>query len=210
MNIRSRHWLSGLLSLIFPGLGQIYNSELAKGYSFMCLWLTLQIVAFVQISRYVNPYIEYIGLPLVLLRFCASIEAIKMFGRETVETVDAGRRRSGFIVFAVAVTAEIAIALLLRQFYVGALRVPSGAMEPTIHIGDRLYVYKWKVLVHRGDIIAFQPPLAGLSLSEHKATRKDFLKRVVGMPGDKVAIRNKKVFVNDTPLDEPYAIHQDT
>jgi signal peptidase I len=98
------------------------------------------------------------------------------------------------------------VALFIRQFVVEAFKIPSGSMIPTLDIGDHLLVNKfiygpripftdlrifsWKE-PKRGDIIVFKYP-------EDEA--KNFIKRVVGLPGDKIEIRKGTLFINDQPV----------
>ncbi|MEA1964277.1 MAG: signal peptidase I [Candidatus Aerophobetes bacterium] len=96
------------------------------------------------------------------------------------------------------------LAFLIRTFVVEAFYIPSGSMRPTFQIGDRIMAYKvlYKLEdVERGDIIIFKYPLN---------EKKNFVKRVIGLPGDEVLIRDKKVYVNGKLLDESYAVHSDS
>lgn len=110
----------------------------------------------------------------------------------------------------------ILIALFIRAYIVQAFKIPSGSMIPTLLIGDHLLVNKFiygvnpplsdkKILVfetpERGDIIVFKYP---------EDPSRDFIKRVIGVEGDIVEIKNKKVFVNGVELKEPYARHTDS
>ncbi len=98
------------------------------------------------------------------------------------------------------------VALFIRQFVVEAFKIPSGSMIPTLTIGDHLLVNKfiygpripftdtriftWKE-PKRGDIIVFKYP-------ENES--KNFIKRVIGLPGDKIEIKNGILFINDQPV----------
>ena len=96
------------------------------------------------------------------------------------------------------------LAFVIRTFVVQGFWIPSGSMEPNLHIGDRLLAYKFFYgldRVDRGDVIVFRYPLN---------PKKDFIKRVIGLPGDVVRLENKKIYVNEQFLDEPYVIHGDT
>ncbi len=107
--------------------------------------------------------------------------------RETVETI---------------VIAFI-LAFLIRTFVVQAFYIPSGSMEPNLQIGDRILAYKFLYglkNVKRGDIIVFKFPLN---------PRKDFIKRVIGLPGDIIKVENKEIYVNGKQLSEPYIVHRD-
>lgn len=91
-----------------------------------------------------------------------------------------------------------ALAMVLRAFVIEAKVVPSGSMLPTIQLGDKLVVEKISYRFHppeRGDIITFRPPFPSSS---------DLIKRVIGLPGETVEVRDGKVFINGQPLDEPY------
>jgi signal peptidase I len=112
------------------------------------------------------------------------------------------------------------LALLIRTFVVQAFKIPSGSMEDTLLIGDHLLVNKFIYGTHipftdtsvlalrdpdRGDVIVFEfPEDEGKSYFQ----RRDFIKRVVGLPGDVVEIRNKKVFVNGEPYHIPQEVHK--
>jgi len=107
-----------------------------------------------------------------------------------------------------SVAGTVVIAIFVVTFLVQAFTIPSESMEDTLLIGDYLLVDKfvygdsgiWPRLIpyrkiQRGDIIVFHYPV---NPSQH------FVKRVVGIPGDRVRIINKHVFVNGVPLQEPY------
>ena len=109
----------------------------------------------------------------------------------------------------------LALALFIRTFFVQAFKIPSGSMIPTLLVGDHILVNKFIYGVRnpitrelwikgktpeRKDVIVFIFP---------KNRKLDFIKRVIGLPGDVIEIHNKQVFVNGTPLDEPYVIHTD-
>lgn len=95
----------------------------------------------------------------------------------------------------------LVLALVIRAYVVEARVIPSGSMLPTIEEGDRVLVNK--VVYHtrepeRGEIIVFEAPVI------MGDSQDDFIKRVIGLPGDKVEVKEGKVFVNETPLDEGY------
>jgi len=99
---------------------------------------------------------------------------------------------------------SIILALGIRTFVAEARYIPSGSMEPTLEINDRLVVEK--VSYHfnppeRGDIVVFWPPD---ELFPEGKRRDAFIKRVIGLPGDTVEITNGMVFVNEEPLEEDY------
>jgi signal peptidase I len=107
------------------------------------------------------------------------------------------------------------LALFVRTFVFQAFKIPTGSMEPNLLVGDHLIVNKMifapsisaveRALlpsrsIRRGDVVVFKYP---------DDPERDFIKRVIGLPGDRVELRQKRVFVNDQPLQEPYAHHAD-
>jgi signal peptidase I len=114
-----------------------------------------------------------------------------------------------------AIGTALIFALIIRTYIVQAFKIPSGSMIPTLLIGDHILVNKFiygtqvpfsnkKILCiahpKRGDIVVFKYP---------EDLNKDFIKRVVGIGGDIVEEKNKVIFVNGKPINEPYAQHTD-
>jgi len=115
------------------------------------------------------------------------------------------------------------LALLIKTFLVQAFFIPSVSMDPTLKVGDRVLVNKLTYRFHepgRGDVIVFEDPNAPpvhrnpISAFAHWVTDglglttspdKDFIKRVIGLPGETIEIKGGKVYINGTPLGpEPY------
>ncbi|MBC7824829.1 MAG: signal peptidase I [Candidatus Parcubacteria bacterium] len=96
------------------------------------------------------------------------------------------------------------LAIGIRQFVAEARYIPSGSMLPTLQINDRLIVdklsYRWFGTPQRGDIVVFSPT----STLEKQNFHDAFIKRVIGLPGDKVEVKGGRVFVNDQALRENY------
>jgi len=97
-----------------------------------------------------------------------------------------------------SIVIAIVLAFVMRQFVVQAFKIPSGSMEETLQIGDHILVNKF---IYRfsnpklSDIIVFKYPWE---------EDRDFIKRIVAAPGDRIEIRNAQVFVSGEPLQEPY------
>ena len=102
--------------------------------------------------------------------------------------------------WAIIILAAFVMSLLLRNFLVDSRIVPTGSMIPTIQEQDRVLVdrlfYKWDTL-ERGDIIVFAAP-------EEAGENKDLVKRLIGLPGEEVEIRNGRVWIDGKSLNEPY------
>jgi signal peptidase I len=121
------------------------------------------------------------------------------------------------------------LAFLLRTFVIQVFYIPSSSMEPTLQIDDRMVVekltYRFREPV-RGEIVVFEgesfgtvDPEAstvtrvvrgvGQFLGVVPASARDFVKRVIGLPGDEIRIEEGRVYVNDELLDEPYVVFDD-
>ena len=136
------------------------------------------------------------GIPTLILSLAVVLFVIRMIVRRSyrlppavrlsiVETLDA-------TIFAAL------LSLVIIVFIVQAFFIPSGSMEPTLRIGDRILVGKfayriWEI--RRGDIIVFRYPLS---------PNKDFVKRVVGLPGERISMKDGLVQINGRPLGEVY------
>jgi signal peptidase I len=108
-----------------------------------------------------------------------------------------------FTIVAVCCVVFILAPFLVRTFVVQAFKIPSGAMKPTLLIGDHILVDKLPKArgnIKRGDIIVFPFP---------QDPRKDFVKRVIGLPGEVIELRDKEIYLNNGHLKENYVIHTD-
>jgi signal peptidase I len=131
------------------------------------------------------------------------------------EPAHAQHRRAGqttFSEYVESLLVTVILALFGTSFIVQAFKIPSASMEGTLLIGDHLLVNKFifggrgawyeKVLpyrpLERGDIIVFKYPYA-----DHQ----HFVKRVIGLPGDRLKLEDQRVFINGKPLNEPYVVH---
>jgi len=114
---------------------------------------------------------------------------------------EARKPKSAFREYAEALIIAVVLALVIRQFVVQAFKIPSGSMMPTLLIGDHILVSKisyWFTDPHKGDIVVFRFP---------KDKKRDFIKRIIGEPGDEIQIASKVVYVNGEPVKEPYVMH---
>ena len=109
----------------------------------------------------------------------------------------------------------LALAFVIRTFIVQTFEIPSGSMENTLEVGDYLVANKFlyglrlpwsgeRVLTmrapERGDVVIFKFPVD---------RSQDFIKRLIGLPGDEVMVRDKQVYVNGAPFTDPHEQHSD-
>lgn len=115
-----------------------------------------------------------------------------------------------------AIVTALVLALFIRAYFIQAFKIPSGSMIPTLLIGDHILVNKFiygtkipfsdkRILVFRkpgkGDIIVFKYP---------EDPSRDFIKRVIATQGDVIESRDKVIYVNGRPVNEPYVRHTDS
>ena len=142
---------------------------------------------------------------------------------ESAEALKAGKPQKSVVrEYAEALIIALVLALLIRTFIIQAFKIPTGSMEPTLLVGDHLLVSKFSYSIHvpnevpftsiqlfpdyhffssvpeRGNIVVFKFPLE---------PDKDFIKRVVGLPGETIQVIRQRVYINDKLLKEPYAYH---
>jgi signal peptidase I len=134
------------------------------------------------------------------------------------------KNKSVFREYAEAIIIALMLALFIRTFVIQAFKIPSGSMEPTLLIGDHILVSKFAYGIHipnvipfiglklfpditlfpelpeRGDIIVFKFP---------KDEQRDFIKRVIGLPGDLLQVKGQKLYINEQPYADPHAFHSE-
>jgi len=109
----------------------------------------------------------------------------------------------------------ILIALFIRTFIICAYKIPSRSMVPTLLVGDHIlvnkFIYGIKIPLLRKTIIPVREPKRGeiVVFIFPNDRSKDFIKRVIGVGGDKIEIKNKKIFINDEEFKDSYGVFSD-
>jgi signal peptidase I len=200
MTAQRKPWLAALLTLIQPGLGHLYAGSLRGA---VLWWLAV--------------FAGVIITPVLAVRFPVGVAAAiaswtiptGLVTGAIISAVQAGRRAPSpypqarfnrwYVYVAVWLSSLALHQFVLRPFLrrsYEAFRIPSASMEPTILVGDFLYIRKpLSAPVHRGAVVVFT------SVEE---TGLKVIKRIVGIPGDTLAMRHGEFSVNGVPPAEPY------
>lgn len=154
----------------------------------------------------------YIRMLRLLKKTHQNTDSVKPMAEPALSAPKKGKLRENVEAILIA----IILALFIRTFIVQAFKIPSGSMEDTLLIGDHILVNKFiygvklpfaqKTIIpvkkiQRDDIIVFEFP---------QDPSKDYIKRVIGLPGDVVEIRNKAVFVNSIKIENVHALFKDS
>lgn len=187
----------GLLSLLMLGMGQLYNSQPLKGIALFAGALGLLLT-----SAWLGLADTFRGL----LLFLAAALAIYAYGLYDAITTawKQERVRKRYNRWYVYLLILVLVGIALRPAVVGlspirTYRIPSGSMSPTILPGDHICVrtnsYR-ESEPERGDIVVYGYP---------KEPSREFLHRIVALPGETIRIEDKRVLINGEPLDEAHA-----
>ena len=216
-NIRSvpRKWYwAGLFSYLAPGLGQIYNGQATRGLLFYCLFSLWGSLLFVVSSNAMKHH--FLSLHVIVLFLCL-IVAFFIFLFIIIDAIRGAKRMKDpyhrkvynkwyiyLLTILVVQGVDYSVQLSINNTLVKPYRIPTASMEPTLQTGDFILNNKLSYCAHnpeRGDVIIFQYP------SNEKLI---YVKRIVGIPGDTLEIKDKEVYMNGCRLDEPYVKHIDS
>lgn len=192
---KRRAWLAGLLSLLMPGLGQLYNRQVRLA---LVLVILIELVAvpglWLIAAVPVDAIVPIYGIGLLVglgIRFFAIVQAV--IGARRAKAVFLARYNRWCIYVGVWV---LAVALqsvleLMPVSSIDAYNSPSGSMSPTLVEGDyyqtRTQAFNGR-LPERGEIAVFRPT---------SDPDVDFVKRIVGLPGDRIQMREGRLYIND-------------
>ena len=218
-NYPRRPWVAFLLGLSMTGLGQIYNGSLVKGLVFVSI---IMITAFLlgMAWSYILPSLSF--LVIIFLAAITLHVGCAVLAYRQSRQVDPQLRLEWYCKPIGLIVIYLFFSFIVTPIFTGTIRyfiqsykVPASSMIPTIEIGDHISIKKAYYGIklpltdqiifnfkspRRGDIVVFKYP---------EDETKDFIKRVIGLPGDVVEIKEKIVYINGKPLDEPYVIHKD-
>jgi signal peptidase I len=134
-------------------------------------------------------------------------------GLEDPKTKGSIRKKSTFREYAEAAAIAVLLALFIRTFVVQAFKIPSGSMEPTLLVGDHIlvskFIYGIKIPFVRSTLIPISEPDRGdvVVFIYPVDKSKDFIKRVIGLPGDSIKIEGTRILINGTPYEDTHGFY---
>ena len=197
--------LSGFLSLLFPGLGHIYSGSPKRGiFLYTLSWILLFVVilsgllsSFKGLVTFICltvGYIIYIAVDAFLIAWRSQNYELKSYNRWYIYLI-----YGLFVLFVPDIIFPITQNLGFRPY-----NIPTGSMIPTLNVGDHLMVdmkYYNKNEINRGDIIVFELPEKD---NENSKKGIHSIKRVIGIPGDKIDIEERNLMINGKKVDQKY------
>lgn len=201
-----------MLSLLTIGLGHVYAGAARKGillffipqFIFFCALVSLLLL--VPNTFGITASMAVVAVYFGFYLYCV-VDAVRIANRGRSDYALKNYNRWYIYILCWILASFVlqpALSGTTKATLLQAYRMPSGSMTPGLEIGDYFLVKKkWLVgsSIDRGDIVVFPYP---------EDPGKKFTKRVVGLGGESMEIRDKQVFIDGVPLEEPYKVHVDT
>ena len=194
-------WVAGVLTFLFPGLGHVYCGEWKKGIKvYLFYWLmvlgAIGLLVWIPFSR-IN-IIMFLLIPATTYFYLIK-DAIDT-ARQAQNPFELRRFNRWYMYILIVLVVGSGQALVndyfIKKNVFQSFKIPINSMAPTLLIGDHVttdkLIYRFKE-PSRGDIVVFKYP---------EDETKNFLKRIIGMPGETIQIKNKTVYINGEPLDD--------
>jgi signal peptidase I len=194
------------LALLASGLGQIYNGQLYKGIIFFFSGYALVILsALAGLQRFFVGMIIFLASRIILQAYIIADALVVSIRKKEISLKFYNQTYIYILFILISMLSFFTINLLINNEIVGikTFSIPSGAMQPTLVEGDYICAdlkHYRATKPQRGDVAVFVYP---------KDPALDYIKRVIGLPGDKVEIKNKKIYINGALYETPQAIFSD-
>jgi len=198
---------AGLLSLVVPGLGQVYNGQVLKGVIFyIAAYLVLVVLALSGLAFTFWGLITFVVASIFLY---VAIIAEAAFTSHTLGSVVLQRCNRWYVYLLVIIAAGLMHDYVwppVVKSVAGArtYRMPASSMEPTLKIGDH-FIARLDCYTHdqprQSDIVIFRYP---------GDSSKDFVKRIIALEGQELEIRNRRVFIDGRKMEEPWVVYSRT
>ena len=200
-------WKTAFLTLLTMGLGHIYCGEVKRGISFFAIHYVLMLLAFVLLKYYPSlTNMSAIATILLIFFIYCLMDALKV-SRKKTRYYELQKYNRWYVYIAIVLIFLFIPRPLTRNYIkenVGkTFNIPAGSMIPTLLIGDMLLAKTdliSKLDIKKGELVIFNYP---------EDRSRIFIKRVIAIEGETLSIKNKKVFIDDVLIEEPYIINSD-
>jgi signal peptidase I len=195
---RRKPWLAFLLTQICPGLGQLYNGDLRWTWISIAVSLAVALGSEIFLFDSLNKLLFAVVLGLVIDTWL-SIQAYLRARRVKEMELKRYQRWWVYIIFTVIIYGVPDGYGMLYPSRIRSFQIPSESMVPNLLVGDRLVADGWAYWhkdPQRGDIVVFDWP---------KDPSTKFVKRLIGLPGDKIELKKGQLFINNQPIQETLA-----
>ncbi len=201
INKPRKPWLAGLLSLMADGLGHIYSGSAKRGIWILILVVFLLLPVVLFIFSLPTPWSVGLGLLTALsIKFFIIFDSVRIAKNKKSEYLLKPFNKLWVYVCYACLFSLIVEYYPGKYFIAQAFKIPTSSMSPALIVGDHIMSDKWTYRFHspeRGDIVIFKFP---------KNEEKIFIKRIIGMPGETLEIKDQQVFINTRPLNQHYAL----
>lgn len=187
-----------ILTYLFPGMGHIYCGKLIRGYILLIFpFVIIAIFALVGVLNNFNGLLILVSI-LILYWVIMMVDAYLTAKRYKFENAKDYNKPRYYIGYCILLVLILLLMIQIRNKTIQAFSIPAGSMVPTLIVGDNIMVdksyYKNNDL-KRGDLIVFKFP---------DDTQIAFIKRVIGLPGDKLNIKGRNIYINGKLSDQKY------
>lgn len=195
-------WLAVYLSSFIPGIGHGYLKKWLSGLAFFVLFLMLIVLSELNIE-FISPATKFLQVALTLFCF------YHVYNSAPVRRESSDKTILLFIASCLLISNIFvnSMSFIFGKFLLEARYIPASSMLPTLAIGDRLIINKIIYRLRspqRGEIIVFSPTDTLLE----RNFNSDFIKRIIGVPGDKIEVAEGQIYVNGQILQEAYILEK--
>ena len=201
-------WVAGVFTFLTIGLGHIYSGRAKKGIALFFGQYVALIVGMISLFIYPSLFVLSACVLFGFAYFIYSLIDAIQISKKLKASYQLKRYNRWYIYLAVLIIGSFVIQPIasnsIKSYIVQAYKIPAGSLKPTLLAGDQILAktgLSVKTGVQKGDIVIFPYP---------EDPSKDFIKRIVAVGGETIEIKEKKVYINDKLIHEPYIISSDT
>ncbi len=191
---RRKPWVAALLSLTATGAGQVYNGQWRKGLTLFLIETVLGVTMLFGLGSFAG--LVWTGAGLFAFNVAVAAEAYGTARRVRFAPTRFNRWWVYVLAVGLSLGAGAVVEGVIKACFYQNFKVPSVSMTPTLRVGDRFMARRLDpaAAVARGEVVVFMDEASG----------RYFVKRVVGLPGETVRMKARRVYVDGVRLDEPY------